>query len=107
VNKSSVKVNEGNSSTYNRKPTARKRLKMTAAALFLVGGSIIVASATSAHAAVVPNMMLCEPDTGWCYQTNPPVNHSVPHECQWDYRLHNLHSGMWYTGCDIWGPSIH
>lgn len=65
-----------------------------------------VATSAPAHAVVVPNYMLCEPDTGWCYQTNPPVNHSVPHECQWDYNLHNLHSGMWYTGCNMWGPQI-
>src|SRR5579875_6520 len=67
----------------------------------------VVATSVPARAVVVPNMMLCEPDTGWCYQTNPPVNHSVPHYCQWDYRLHNLHSGMWYTGCNTWVPSIH
>ena len=86
----------------------RERLAMGIAALLLTSGSIIGILATSApaHAVVVPNMMLCEPDTGWCYQTNPPVNHSVPHECQWDYKLHNLHSGMWYTGCDYWGSTI-
>lgn len=53
--------------------------------------------------------MLCEPDTGWCYQTNPPYNPAVPHACRWDYQLHNLHSGMWYTGCTpgYWGTDIH
>lgn len=88
----------------------RRKASAVAVGLALVAGggtAATVAASVPAHAAIVPNMMLCEPDTGWCYQTNPPVNHSVPHECQWDYKLHNLHSGMWYTGCDIWGPSIH
>ncbi len=67
----------------------------------------IIASSTPAVAAVVPNRMLCEPDTGWCYQTNPPTNNSAPHYCQWDYRLSGLYSGMWYTGCDAWGPAIY
>jgi hypothetical protein len=66
-----------------------------------------VATSVPARAGQVDNMMLCEPDTGWCYQTNPPYNPNFPHECFWDYKLHNLHSGMWYTGCNVWGPSIH
>lgn len=82
------------------------RVKAGAAMLFLAGSSLIV-SAQPADAAIVPNMMRCEPDTGWCYQTNPPVNNSVPHYCRWDYTLHNLRSGMWYTGCNSWGPAIH
>jgi hypothetical protein len=88
----------------------RKRLAMGAATLFLTSGSLIAAYSVPAHAGlIVYNMMLCEPDTGWCYQTNPPYNPSVPHECQWDYKLngHNLRSGMWYTGCNVWWPQIN
>ena len=86
-------------------------IKMKAAALSVglalgISGTI-VAAAPQANAGVVPNFMKCDPATGWCYQTNPPVNNSVPHWCQWDYTLHNLWSGMWYTGCDSWGPDIH
>lgn len=84
----------------------RQRLGVALATVGLVLGGVL-AAATPASAAIVPNFMRCEPDTGWCYQTNPPVNHNVPHYCQWDYRLRNLRSGMWYTGCDIWGPDIH
>lgn len=91
---------------YNQKSTPRKRLTMGIAALFLVGGSIFAASSVPARAGTVDNMMLCEPDTGWCYQTNPPYVPGIPHYCQWDYNLHNLHSGMWYTGCNYWGPRI-
>jgi hypothetical protein len=79
-----------------------------AAVLALTGGTAVLASAP-AEATQVNNNMLCEPDTGWCYQTNPPYNPAVPHACRWDYQLHNLHSGMWYTGCTpgYWGTDIH
>ena len=55
----------------------------------------------------VDNNMYCNPGTGWCYQVNPPYNPNVPHYCQWDYKMGDLHSGMWYTGCQIWGPNIY
>lgn len=84
----------------------RRKLGMLCASLVLVLGSMLMALAP-ASAAIVPNNMLCEPDTGWCYQVNPPYNPSVPHYCQWDYRLHGLRSGMWYTGCNLWGSAIH
>jgi hypothetical protein len=84
---------------------------LSAGALLASGGGVaaVVASSAPAQASQVNNMMLCEPDTGWCYQTNPPYNPAFPHSCQWDYRLHNLHSGMYYTGCTAgyWGPDIH
>lgn len=89
-----------------RKLSARKRLGFGLASLLLAGGSTVVLAPTSAQATIVPNNMLCEPDTGWCYQTNPPYVPGIPHYCRWDYYLHNLHSGMWYTGCDYWGPQI-
>lgn len=84
----------------------RRKAGILAAGLALTISGIVLTSAP-AEAGQVDNMMLCEPDTGWCYQTNPPYNPSFPHECQWDYKLHNLYSGMWYTGCDVWGPTIH
>jgi len=83
----------------------KRALVAAAATLALTGGTALVAAAPAM--ADTPNMMLCDPATGWCYQTNGPVNPSQPHYCQWDYRLHNLYSGMWYTGCDIWGVAIH
>ena len=87
----------------------RRRLKNAVASLLLVGGSVVVpaVAAAPAEATMVYNNMYCEPDTGWCYQTNPPYVSGIPHYCRWNYRLSNLHSGMWYTGCDIWGPEIH
>ena len=88
---------------------AKTRLKVAGAALLLAGGSAVgvVAAAPAANASTVFNMMLCEPDTGWCFQTNPPYVSGIAHYCQWDYKLSGLHSGMWYTGCDYWGPAIH
>jgi hypothetical protein len=40
-----------------------------AAVLALTGGTAVLASAP-AEATQVNNNMLCEPDTGWCYQTS-------------------------------------
>jgi hypothetical protein len=91
----------------------RRRVVALGAGLVLAtsGGvaTAVLTAAPPAQASQVNNMMLCEPDTGWCYQTNPPYNPNFPHSCQWDYRLHNLHSGMYYTGCTAgyWGPAIH
>lgn len=82
----------------------KKIAALSAGLLLSLSGAAIAAPA---NAGTVPNFMKCDPDTGWCYQTNPPVNHSVPHWCQWDYTLNNLWSGMYYTGCDQWGPDIH
>jgi len=84
----------------------RKRLPLGIAALFLASGSIFAGSSASANAATVFNMMLCDPGTGWCYQTNPPYVPGIAHWCQWDSNVQNLHSGMWYTGCQYWGPKI-
>jgi hypothetical protein len=99
----------GDTPSAGKGQTRRRRLKVAAASLLLVGVPLVGAFAASApaSASIVPNYMRCEPDTGWCYQVNPPVNNSVPHYCRWDYTLHNLHSGMWYTGCDVWQSSIH
>jgi hypothetical protein len=104
-----VDVDHAKRPTRPAKLITRKRLTMGVAALVLAGGSIIAANSVPAHASQVNNNMLCEPDTAWCYQTNPPYNPNFPHACQWDYELHNLHSGMYYTGCakDFWGPTIH
>lgn len=88
----------------------RGQLRVAAASLLLIGGvaiGVVGAASPASAGTVVPNFMRCEPDTGWCYQTNPPYVSGIPHYCQWDYTLHNLHSGMWYTGCDLWGPDIH
>ena len=41
-----------------------------------IGG--VVATSAPAQAAQVNNMYLCEPDTGWCFQTNPPYNRNFP-----------------------------
>jgi hypothetical protein len=89
----------------------RARVGILISSALLAGGSVAGLAVTSAPAnaitATVDNNMLCNPGTGWCYQTNPPYNPSVPHYCQWDYKLGSLHSGMWYTGCQIWGPAIY
>ena len=87
-------------------------LKRTVGALVVglaVAAGGVVATSAPAQAAQVNNMYLCEPDTGWCFQTNPPYNPNFPRACRWDYKLHNLTSGMWYTGCTpgYWGPEIH
>jgi hypothetical protein len=89
-----------------------KRFRKIAASFgvgaLLVTGSLVGAASMAAPASAtqVDNMMLCEPATGWCFQTNPPYNSSFPHYCQWDTKLTNLNSGMWYTGCNVWGPEI-
>lgn len=92
----------------------RKRLTVAAASLALVVSGVVGAemvTASPSFAAQVNNNMLCEPDTGWCFQTNPPYNPAFPHACTWDYKLNgnNLRSGMYYTGCaaGFWGPAIH
>lgn len=82
----------------------KRAIAAFAAVLALLGGTAIVAAAPAQ--ATTYNLMRCEPDTGWCYQTNPPYDGRYPHYCQWDHRLSGLHSGMWYTGCDVWGPDI-
>jgi len=94
----------------------RKKIGVTGAGLALAAlattgvVAATVASSAPAQASQVNNMMLCEPDTGWCYQTNPPYNPAFPHACQWDYNLNgnNMRSGMYYTGCtpNFWGPYI-
>lgn len=87
-----------------------KQLKVAVVSLFMAAGPMVVMVAASSPANAdggMPNLMRCEPDTGWCYQTNPLYSPDVPHVCQWDYTLHNLYSGMWYTGCDIWWEDIH
>jgi hypothetical protein len=84
------------------------RLRLGVAALFLASASVLTATTSApAHAATVDNMMLCDPGTGWCYQTNPPYVPGIPHYCQWDENVQNLHSGMYYTGCNYWGPEIN
>ena len=90
----------------------RARFALLVSSALLAGGSIAGLAITSGPAdaititGTVDNNMLCDPGTGWCYQTNPPYNPTVPHYCQWVYHLTNLHSGMWYTGCQYWGPAI-
>jgi hypothetical protein len=87
----------------------RVRVGMLISSALLVGGPVagLAVAPAPANAVTVDNNMLCNPGTGWCYQTNPPYNPHVPHYCQWDYKLGNLRSGMWYTGCQTWGPAIY
>jgi len=88
----------------------RRRLTVAAASLALAVSCVVgaqVATSAPASASLVYNMMKCDVDTGWCYQTNPPYRSAYKHECQWDHTLHNLHSGMWFTGCDVWWPDIY
>lgn len=109
MNRVSLKsINHASSVPATRRITGR-RVKTAAVSLLLASGSLIgiAATAAPASATTVPNRMYCEPDTGWCYQVNPPYVPGVIHYCQWDYQLHNLYSGMWYTGCDQWGPDIY
>jgi hypothetical protein len=108
VNGSKVDTRNDTSVTHAHNSTPKKRLLIGVAALFIAGGSIIAGNPAPAKAALVYNMMLCEPDTGWCFQTNPPYVPGIQHECQWDYKLdgNNLRSGMWYTGCNVWWPKI-
>ncbi len=105
-----TQVDDPASSTPAREGVRFKRIKVAAVSLLLLGGSAvgIVAASAPAQASQVNNLMYCEPDTGWCYQTNPPYNSAFPHECTWDYYLqgHGLESGMWYTGCDQWDHYI-
>jgi hypothetical protein len=56
----------------------------------------------------VPNFYECNPQSGWCYQTNPPYNPNFPRSCQWNDYAHNT-SGMSYTGCTpgYWRPYVH
>ena len=90
------------------KLSARARVGLASATLLLGSSAFgVIAVPAPAAAVTVPNQMLCEPDTGWCFQTNPPAVAGIPHYCRWDYKLSGLHSGMWYTGCDYWGPEIH
>lgn len=98
--------------TMSSATSKRHRLRVAATTLLIAGLSVagVVASTGPASAATgpgsVPNFMRCDPATGWCYQTNPPYNPAFIHYCQWDYTLHNLHSGMWYSGCNQWGSDI-
>lgn len=88
-----------------------KRTMLAAAGVVLATGMAFT-GATPANAgggSTVFNRMLCEPDTGWCFQTNPPYVAGIDHQCFWDYKLNgnNLRSGMYYTGCERWGADIH
>jgi hypothetical protein len=91
----------------------RVRAGILISSALLAGVTVAGIAATSAPAnaitvtGTVDNNMYCDPGTGWCYQTNPPYNPSFPHLCHWDYKLSNLHSGMYYTGCQSWGASIY
>ena len=82
----------------------RARLGILVSTVLLAGGSMaaIALPSAPANASQVDNNMLCDPGTHWCYQTNPPYNPNFPHMCHWDSQLTNLHSGMWYTGCQYW-----
>lgn len=82
-----------------------KQAIAAASAVLALTGSTLVAAAPAEASTL--NLMRCEPDTGWCYQSNPPYKSGYPHYCQWDHTLYDLHSGMWYTGCDIWGSDIY
>jgi hypothetical protein len=90
----------------------RTRVAILVSFALLTAGSVAVPAFAAAPAnaitvtGTVDNNMYCDPGTGWCYQTNPPYNPNFPHKCYWDYNLTNLHSGMWYTGCQSWGSSI-
>jgi hypothetical protein len=92
----------------NRK---RTRVAILVSFALLAGGSVagpvFAAAPANAITTTVDNNMYCDPGTGWCYQTNPPYNPNFPHKCYWDYNVTNLHSGMYYTGCQYWGSTIY
>jgi hypothetical protein len=92
------------------KPSMKKRLMTGAAALLLASGTLVATTSLPANAggSVVPNFYECDPDTGWCYQTNPPYNPNFPQSCRWNENVHNSW-GMWYTGCDAgyWRPYVY
>lgn len=83
----------------------KERVAVAAASL-LVADDASVSSATPVSA-FGTNFMKYQPSSGWCYQVNPPVDPNGAYYCQWDYTLHDLYSGMWYTGCGTWGPDIY
>jgi hypothetical protein len=85
----------------------RRKIGVLAAGIVLAVSGFGAAAAPAGATSVVNNMY-CDRDTAWCYQTNPPYNPNFGHKCHWDFTLHNLHSGMYYTGCDLpWGADIH
>lgn len=88
--------------------TVRTRVSIAAASLLVACGMIVVTTPPPASAGIVPNWYECDPATGWCYQTNPPYNSSVPQSCRWNENVHNTW-GMWYTGCDAgyWRPYVY
>ena len=78
------------------------------ATLFIAGGTLVATAPVQAVSGTVYNNYECDPDTGWCYQVNPPYNPNFPKSCRWNENVHNTW-GMWYTGCTAghWRPYVH
>lgn len=87
-----------------RKVSLKKRMMVGLASAL----TIFSMATVDASAQVVANMYECDPDTGWCYQTNPPYNPNFARACRWNENVHNTW-GMWYTGCTPgwWRPYVY
>lgn len=85
----------------------KRKLGVVAAGLTLAISGLVTASVPS-EAATVQNMFECDPDTGWCYQSNPPYRSEFKRACRWNENVHNTW-GMYYTDCTpgFWRPYVY